>query len=393
MADLLLQHGATPHREADGDGGGGDFVTEALSYSKVDVAEQLCRAGAQFDPSGCLSRYAPNGQMEVVKWLIGRGGDVNQVTEEGKSVLMLTADNGHADMVRFLIEQGADASARDAEGNSVLHAAAPWPKDLEVLLPLGLPVDVKNATGLTPLHEAVRGGMGESIHLLLRAGASTNVQDQEGNTPLHRIFFSDEFRPDIEFPIFHALVSAKADLGIRNQEGKTAYDLAMKWKYPEEYLSLLNPAGPMDGRGASFIWLGTREYEDFLPRALISVEIDGEKWLSSEHYFHAQKVSDPELRGRMRMAGSVQDALELIPKERKRPSAAWASRCDSIMRSALLAKFVQHPVLQERLLATGDATLVTDSNCEWYWVERSNVEFNTIGKMLMSIRNELRSGS
>ncbi len=392
MVELLLQHGATPHREADEDGYARSMVSEALSFSKVDVAELLYRAGAKFDPSGCLAGYASNGQMEVVKWLIGKGADVNHVSEDGKTALSDTADNGHDDMVRFLIEQGADASARDAEGNSVLHAAAPWPKDLEVLLPLGLSVEVKNVAGMTPLHKAVHGGMGEPIQLLLRAGASPDVQDQEGNTPLHRIFFSDEFRPDIEFPIFHALVSAKADLGIRNREGKTAYDLAVQWKYPDEYLSLLNPAGPLDGRGDSFIWLGAREFEGFLPKALLPVEIEGETWLSSEHYFHAQKVNDPELRGRMRTAGSVIDAMELIPKERRRPSLAWASRCDSIMRSALLAKFVQHPALRERLLATGEKTLVTDSTCEWYWVERSNVEFNTIGKMLISIRNELRSG-
>jgi predicted NAD-dependent protein-ADP-ribosyltransferase YbiA (DUF1768 family) len=61
------------------------------------------------------------------------------------------------------------------------------------------------------------------------------------------------------------------------------------------------------------------------------------------------------------------------------------------MRSALLAKFTQHATLRDALLATRTATLISDSNCESYWVERPGVVFNTIGKMLMEIRAQLRS--
>ena len=48
-------------------------------------------------------------------------------------------------------------------------------------------------------------------------------------------------RPDIEFPTFQALIDAGADRSLRNKEGKTAFDLAVQWRYPQEYLHLLNP--------------------------------------------------------------------------------------------------------------------------------------------------------
>jgi predicted NAD-dependent protein-ADP-ribosyltransferase YbiA (DUF1768 family) len=60
------------------------------------------------------------------------------------------------------------------------------------------------------------------------------------------------------------------------------------------------------------------------------------------------------------------------------------------MRWALLAKFRQHDCLRTALLATGNAVLISDSNCDSYWVERRGSGFNAIGKMLMSIRAQLR---
>jgi ribA/ribD-fused uncharacterized protein len=228
------------------------------------------------------------------------------------------------------------------------------------------------------------------VHALLRAGASVNLQDQAGNTPLHCIFFSEEFRPDVEFPVFHALVTAGADRSIRSKEGKTPFDLATQWHYPEEYLALLQ-CGSGARSAESFIWLGRDDYLEFLPKALKPFELDGQLWPSCEHYLEAQKVNDPEIRERIRQAASVADAVCRFQESKVKPSRTWPTKCDAIMRSALLAKFTQHTTLRDALLATGTATLVSDSNCESYWAERPGVVFNTIGKMLMEIRAQLRS--
>jgi ankyrin repeat protein len=60
---------------------------------------------------------------------------------------------------------------------------------------------------------------------------------------LHAVFFGDECRPDMEFPVFQALVSAGADRAIKNHDGSTAFDLATLNGYPEECLKLLDPGG------------------------------------------------------------------------------------------------------------------------------------------------------
>lgn len=103
----------------------------------------------------------------------------------------------------------------------------------------GLNINARDKTGLTTLHYAARGAADETIPLLLSEGSNANAQDDDGNTPLHIIFFSDEFRPDIEFQTFKALVDGGADKTIKNKKDKTPYDLAKKYQYPAEYLELL----------------------------------------------------------------------------------------------------------------------------------------------------------
>jgi hypothetical protein len=105
-----------------------------------------------------------------------------------------------------------------------------------------LPVDEPNADGRTALHVAASQSDCASVVALLGAGAAVNTQDHAGNIPLHLAFSDYERRPDVEFPVFHALVAAGADRSIRNREGRTPYDLAVGEAYPEEYLRLLAPA-------------------------------------------------------------------------------------------------------------------------------------------------------
>ena len=63
------------------------------------------------------------------------------------------------------------------------------------------------------------------------------------------------------------------------------------------------------------------------------------------------------------------------------------------MRAVLRAKFTQHPDLTLRLLDTGDATLIEDSKTDLFWgVGPKGLGQNMLGRMLMELRGELRSG-
>ncbi len=202
------------------------------------------------------------------------------------------------------------------------------------------------------------------------------------------MFFSEEFRPDIEFPTFLALVAAGVDRSLKNNDGKTAFDLGVEYEYPEEYLKLLNPDAKVPA--SDFLWLGTSDCEGLLPKGMASFELDGVTWPSAEHYFHAQKTEDKDAREYIRGAKMSDDVRGRLNDLKIKPPGNWESRCDAIMRAALLAKFQQNDTLRRQLLETGKAILVSDSNSRLsYWVERRGAGFNVIGKMLMNIREEL----
>lgn len=369
------------------------LIELALERSRIDVAEILLDHGMEYDAQTAgmwLHGAAGSGQEKVVVWLLGRGVDIDARDRYGNNTPALAAAKaGQFEIVELLAKRGADVRARDNEGNGLLHGAAPGKESLASVSRLQLPVNEANNKGETALHIAAQHANAEGIRLLVKLGASASAQDSSGNTPLHTVFFSDEFRPHFEFPAFLALVAAGADRSVKNREGKTAFDLAVEYEYPEEYQRLLEPDASVPA--SDFLWLGTPEYEALLPKGMAIFELNGVKWPSAKHYFDAQKTDDPGARERIRQAETV-EAISCRFRDLNITSPPdWPQRCDEIMRSALFAKFSQNERVRQQLLATGAATLVSDANCERYWMENPNADFNTIGRMLMSIRSELRS--
>ena len=72
----------------------------------------------------CCTRLLTSGQLEVVKWLVEKGADVNATNKDGRTVLHSAADSGQLDVVKWLVEKGADVNATDKDGKTVLHMAA-----------------------------------------------------------------------------------------------------------------------------------------------------------------------------------------------------------------------------------------------------------------------------
>lgn len=391
MVELLLRRGAEPNPcDSPDEPNDRGLIDLALDYGKTPVADILLRHGARFDPNteGKLHDAAANRRSETVRWLLARGADIDGLDSRGDTALISAA--GHPDVVSFLLSQGANPRLKNARGSTVLHASACWPPCLELLLPLGLPLDEPDSEGDAPIHLAAQGGSADAVRILTQAGANLNARNSAGASALHRIFDSDEFRPDVEFPVFLALVAAGTDRSIQNGEGLTAFDLASKWNYPPEYLRLLDPDPERVKPAADFIWLGAPAYRVLLPDTPAPIKVDGADWPSSAHYFQAQKTADPALREKVRSSPSLNDAVDHLRGSGKEPPRSWNARCDAVMRHALLAKIQSNPEARETLFATGAATLVADGNCDSYWFENHHAPFNAIGHMLMSIREELR---
>jgi ribA/ribD-fused uncharacterized protein len=134
------------------------------------------------------------------------------------------------------------------------------------------------------------------------------------------------------------------------------------------------------------------EYGCFSNFAPYPIRLNGKRWPTSEHFFQAQKFAGAAHEDAIRQAKSPMIAARLgrSRKERLRPD--WEKAKDVIMHEAVLAKFTQHEDLRKLLLETGDALLVEHTENDAYWGDGGDGRGkNKLGKILMSVRDELRS--
>jgi ribA/ribD-fused uncharacterized protein len=131
------------------------------------------------------------------------------------------------------------------------------------------------------------------------------------------------------------------------------------------------------------------ELSNFAPYPIM---LAGKRWPTSEHYFQAQKFTDPKLREKIRRANTPMIAARL-GRDRSAPLRRdWESIKVQIMTEAVLAKFTQHEDLRALLLATGDALLVEHTNNDAYWGDGGDGSGkNMLGQVLMRVRERLRS--
>ncbi|WP_256597269.1 NADAR family protein [Grimontia hollisae] len=120
------------------------------------------------------------------------------------------------------------------------------------------------------------------------------------------------------------------------------------------------------------------------------IDIDGERWLSTEHYYHAQKFTDKSLQQKIRAALTPREAFSLSREYQSFVRADWeAIRCD-IMYFAVMEKFLQHDDLCQQLMATHPALLIENSPCDMFWGSGKNRHGqNKLGMILMSVRTKV----
>ncbi|XP_030844192.1 ankyrin repeat domain-containing protein 50-like [Strongylocentrotus purpuratus] len=64
------------------------------------------------------------GKLEVVKYLISEGAEVNRRNNEGSTALHSAAQEGYCDVIEYLISQGAEVNKGNNEGRTALQLAA-----------------------------------------------------------------------------------------------------------------------------------------------------------------------------------------------------------------------------------------------------------------------------
>jgi hypothetical protein len=174
------------------------------------------------------------GHLQVVRYLLQLGVDVNVRNSVNHTPLLLASWKGHRDLAQYLLEHGADVNLLDDDSNTPLTYAAFYGhvNVLRVLLEHNAEANSQDKEGHTPLHDAIRSGWkadpSHIVRLLLEHGANPNTRNDELQTPLHLA----SLKPDL-FDVIRALVEHGADLDAEDKEGKTPLKLSLEGGHDE----------------------------------------------------------------------------------------------------------------------------------------------------------------
>ncbi len=125
-----------------------------------------------------------------------------------------------------------------------------------------------------------------------------------------------------------------------------------------------------------------------------SIEMDHIYWSTVEHYYQAQKFRgspDEKIIPLIHAASTPEEAAALGRCTSRQMRSDWEVVKTQVMREAVLKKFLTHSDIQEILLSTDSELLVEDSPKDYFWgCGATKTGQNHLGKILMSVREELR---
>ena len=120
------------------------------------------------------------------------------------------------------------------------------------------------------------------------------------------------------------------------------------------------------------------------------ITLDGKEWPSVEHYYQAMKSEDKKDHEAIRSMATAGQTKKAGKKVKLR--ADWDIVKREAMFDAVHAKFIQHPDLREKLLATGDAILIEGNTWgDVYWGVCRGTGANHLGKLLMRLRAQFKA--
>jgi len=100
-----------------------------------------------------------------------------------------TSCNGYVNLMKFLIKAGVNINIQNNHGWTALHLASRFGKKeiVELLIKVaGVNVNIQDNDGKTALHEASRYGYKDCVELLIKVGGvNVNIQNNDGSTALH----------------------------------------------------------------------------------------------------------------------------------------------------------------------------------------------------------------
>jgi ankyrin repeat protein len=151
-----------------------DKNPEQLNFSIESQGNNLLHLSAFF------------GQMEMVKYLLEEGIEINSVNDYNRNASIFAIAGHHTDILEYLIKQGVSIAHTDDLDRTAMHwCAIQGNAELaELLLKNGADLHAVDNQMKTALHWTARQDLPDVARVLLQYGANPNVYDNHCRTPL-----------------------------------------------------------------------------------------------------------------------------------------------------------------------------------------------------------------
>jgi ankyrin len=200
-----------------------DFEINLFKKKRICLMDKrtTVKADTKEAHSNCHQRY-----LDIAKELIEKRAEVNMKNKNGASPLHLAVMEGHLDLTKVLLDAGA--RVKDKEKNNAIHLATSTGQSEILKLVINKnksKLNDQNADKNTPLHLALNLGNIDIIRILIDNGANINIKDNEGNTAVQLAI-----KNGLEEIIILFLQSdiCKIDNKNKDDKGNTVLHLAIK---------------------------------------------------------------------------------------------------------------------------------------------------------------------
>lgn len=239
IMDLLIKMGVPYKKASKGNSNAMIFASQGVRgrSNKLETYQYLENLGISPNittkdgntPLHNVALY--NKDINVLKYFISKGVNVNQVSKEGKSALINAVSRNSAEVVDFLLKNNADISIKDKHGNNLAFYLLKsfntkkqdeFNKKLEALTNKGFDIKQAQDNGNSLFHLALDTATNldllKQVHAL---GIAVNTKNKNGITPLQKAAMKAK-----DDTILKYLLSIGANKTIRTDFDESVYDLA-----------------------------------------------------------------------------------------------------------------------------------------------------------------------
>jgi AAA+ superfamily predicted ATPase len=225
-------------------------LLSAVIYDDIAKALELLSAGA--NPNTRNSKGDPllhiavaNNSRGMVEALIKHKVAVSGRNREGESALLPAVQCGYIDVVKILLDAGTLPNGRGRRSNKLLDIALDYDcTDLaNLFIEKGADVNGRDESGTPFIAQAVIDLDFKRVEYLLSKGANVNITGGR----FHEESLLHLAVRKANIPILKLLLGAKPKLDEKDEEDRTAYDLAVKLGN-KEVIELFESAGAVKGK-------------------------------------------------------------------------------------------------------------------------------------------------